>query len=56
MANAMDQGAIDKRNAAFWDELCGSSLAISLDIKDSSPASLKRFDDWYFDYYPYLFT
>ena len=56
MTNALDQDAIDKNNAAFWDELCGSSLARSLDIKDSSPASLKRFDDWYFDYYPYLFT
>ncbi|MBR0801197.1 class I SAM-dependent methyltransferase [Bradyrhizobium jicamae] len=56
MAHTLDQNAIDKNNAAFWDELCGSSLAKSLDITDSSPASLKRFDDWYFAYYPYLFT
>ncbi len=26
----------------------------SLGVKDSSAASLKRFDDWYFDFYPYL--
>jgi SAM-dependent methyltransferase len=56
MADALDQNAIDKKNATFWDELCGSSLAKSLGITNSSPASLKRFDDWYFAYYPYLFT
>ncbi|MGH8636936.1 MAG: class I SAM-dependent methyltransferase [Burkholderiales bacterium] len=27
-----------------------------LGIQDASPASLKRFDDWYFAYYPYLFV
>lgn len=43
-----------KANASFWDELCGSQLAKVLGIKDSSKASLKKFDDWYFDYYPYL--
>jgi ubiquinone/menaquinone biosynthesis C-methylase UbiE len=41
-------------NSQFWNELCGSGLARTLGIKDSSPASLKRFDDWYFDFYPYL--
>jgi SAM-dependent methyltransferase len=42
-------------NAAFWDELCGSQLAKSLGVTDWSPASLKKFDDWYFQFYPYLF-
>jgi SAM-dependent methyltransferase len=46
---------ISKSNAAFWDELCGSQLAKSLGITDSSVESLKKFDDWYFDFYPYLF-
>ena len=41
-------------NSLFWNELCGSALARTLGIKDSSPDSLKRFDDWYFDFYPYL--
>src|SRR5579871_5807972 len=41
-------------NSAFWNELCGSTLARRLGIKDASPASLKLFDDWYFDFYPYL--
>lgn len=48
------QTDIDQRNAAFWDELCGTQLAQSLGVTDSSPESLKKFDDWYFDYYPYL--
>ncbi len=48
------QSGIDQANAAFWDELCGSSLARMLGITDASPASLKKFDDWYMDFYPYL--
>jgi len=39
-----------------WREFCGSHLAKVIGITDSSPESLKRFDDWYFDTYPYLFT
>ena len=46
---------ISKLNASFWDELCGSQLAKFLGIKDSSIESLKKFDDWYFDFYPYLY-
>ena len=34
--------ALDERNATFWDELCGSSLARSLGITDASPESLER--------------
>jgi SAM-dependent methyltransferase len=41
-------------NAAFWNELCGTTLARSIGVTDASPASLRRFDSWYFDYYPYL--
>jgi ubiquinone/menaquinone biosynthesis C-methylase UbiE len=48
------QQVIDHRNREFWDELCGTQLAQSLGVTDSSPGSLKRFDDWYFDFYPYL--
>lgn len=51
----MDQSTISARNSEFWDELCGSALARSLGVTDSSKESLKRFDDWYFDFYPYLF-
>ncbi len=50
---SMQQG-IDGRNAAFWDELCGTALAQTIGISDHSPQSLRRFDAAYMDYYPYL--
>jgi SAM-dependent methyltransferase len=46
--------ALDDRNAAFWDELCGTNLARSLGITDASEPSLARFDEAYFALYPYL--
>lgn len=46
--------ALDDRNAAFWDELCGTNLARTLGITDASPESLARFDEAYFAIYPYL--
>ncbi|GAB4172310.1 MAG: hypothetical protein Fur006_01020 [Coleofasciculaceae cyanobacterium] len=50
----MYQEDIDKKNANFWNELCGSGLAKSLGITESTPESLQRFDQAYFDIYPYL--
>jgi SAM-dependent methyltransferase len=44
----------DTQNRQFWDELCGTTFARKLGIHDHSPASLQRFDQAYFDYYPYL--
>ena len=41
-------------NAGFWNEPCGSHAARILGVTDASIKSLRRFDDWYFDYYPYL--
>ncbi len=48
------QSETDVRNAAFWNELCGSALARSLGITDSTPESLRKFDDAYMAMYPYL--
>jgi SAM-dependent methyltransferase len=48
------QHEIDRRNASFWDELCGTGLAQSLGITEVTAESLKRFDEAYFEYYPYL--
>ena len=48
------QNMIDTANTDFWDELCGTTLAEQLGIESSSPENLKKFDDWYFDFYPYL--
>ena len=49
------QASTDVENIAFWNELCGTTLAKSLGIADDSPESLKKFDDWYLDFYRYLF-
>jgi SAM-dependent methyltransferase len=46
---------IDDSNIAFWNELCGTQLAQFLDIRDASAASLRKFDAWFFDFYPYVF-
>jgi ubiquinone/menaquinone biosynthesis C-methylase UbiE len=48
------QSAIDQRNRAFWDELCGTGLARSLGISEITPESLARFDEAYMGHYPYL--
>lgn len=50
----MSSADVSERNVAYWEEMCGSNLAKTLGITDSKPESLKRFDEWYFDYYPYL--
>jgi ubiquinone/menaquinone biosynthesis C-methylase UbiE len=48
------QEAIDRANSEFWNELCGSILARTLGIRDHSPDSLRRFDDAFLGFYPYL--
>ena len=48
------QSRVDSANTEFWSELCGSSLASMLGIVDASAESLAKFDNWYFDFYPYL--
>lgn len=50
----MNQQEVSGKNSEFWNELCGTQLAKSLGISDSSAPSLKKFDDWYFQIYPYL--
>ncbi|HCU89385.1 MAG TPA: hypothetical protein DGR97_05565 [Gammaproteobacteria bacterium] len=55
MNNHTETLSVDEQNKRFWNELCGTQLAKQLGVVDSSPASLQRFDNWYFDFYPYLF-
>jgi SAM-dependent methyltransferase len=50
----VDQSETDIRNAAFWNELCGSGLARSIGITDRTPVSLRKFDEAYMAMYPYL--
>lgn len=52
--SADGQSAIDQRNSAFWDELCGTEFARRHGIVEITPASLERFDEAYLAYYPYL--
>ncbi len=47
-------GQVDRANAEFWNELCGSQMARELGIVDHSAQSLARFDRAYLDFYPYL--
>lgn len=48
------QSETDAKNAAFWEELCGTKRAKDLGVVDNSAESLKKFDDWYMEFYPYL--
>jgi ubiquinone/menaquinone biosynthesis C-methylase UbiE len=48
------QSAIDQRNRAFWDELCGTGLAQSLGITEITADTVARFDEAYMGHYPYL--
>ena len=50
----MSRSNIDNQNSQFWNELCGTSLASALGIIEISVENLRRFDDAYFEYYPYL--
>lgn len=54
MSSIREASAVDRANREFWNELCGTSLARSLGIRDHSTASLKRFDEAYLGLYPYL--
>jgi SAM-dependent methyltransferase len=48
------QHQVDDNNRAFWDELCGTLFARSLGITTLDAESLRRFDEAYLAYYPYL--
>jgi SAM-dependent methyltransferase len=53
-ANGATQDAVDRRNAVFWDELCGSGLARQLGIVSSDANALHRYDAGFLAMYPYL--
>jgi SAM-dependent methyltransferase len=52
---APDAAALDRHNADFWDELCGSGLARSIGATGRTQEDLRRFDDAYMALYPYLY-
>jgi SAM-dependent methyltransferase len=55
MVEAIVSIDVDDKNSTFWDELCGTHFARSIGVVDNSPASLRKFDNWYFAFYPYLY-
>lgn len=52
----MEQEMITEQNEEFWNELSGTGLANTIGIEDLSKQSIKRYDDAYLDYYPYLLS
>ena len=50
----MSQPAVDTQNAAFWDTLCGWNLAQEAGITGRGEDDLRRFDELYLGFYPYL--
>jgi hypothetical protein len=48
------QDYIGTQNSEFWNELCGTNAAKVLGIDEQTSDSLRRFDKWFFDFYPYL--
>jgi SAM-dependent methyltransferase len=50
----MSQSAVDTQNAAFWDTLCGWNLAQNAGITGRGEDDLRRFDELYLGFYPYL--
>ncbi len=50
----MNNVKISESNATFWNELCGSYVAQELGITEFNSESLKKYDDWYLKFYPYL--
>ena len=48
------QAKVGRRNAAFWNEICGTWLAQQLGITEPSQENLDRYDEAYLNIYPYL--
>lgn len=48
------QQEIDRKNALFWNEPCGTALAKSIGVDTLTPKNIRRFDESYLSYYPYL--
>lgn len=47
---------VEKKSLNFWEEICGIIRFRDLGLKEISPESLKIFDSWYMEYYPYLYN
>src|SRR5450631_2004023 len=54
LSSMANQADIDSKNETWWDELCGSTAAKAWGITDDSKNSLRRFDENFFRFYPYV--
>jgi len=54
MGESNRQSNIDYANTMFWDELCGSAQARRLGVTGNDSSSLRKFDTWFFNFYPYV--
>ena len=54
MSDAQHQSLVNTANAAFWDELCGTTMAHQMGITEHTAQSFQLFDQRYFEFYPYL--
>ena len=45
---------LDDRNADFWNELCGTTLARSIGVSERTPEQVAKFDAAFLRMYPYL--
>jgi ubiquinone/menaquinone biosynthesis C-methylase UbiE len=45
---------INSPNSEYWNELCGTRAASKLGIVPGRVSDAVIFDEWFFDYYPYL--
>jgi SAM-dependent methyltransferase len=50
----MSPNDLANKNSDFWNEMCGTSLAKSLGITEINENTLEKFDNAYFEMYPYL--
>lgn len=44
----------ENRNAEFWNDICGSHAALVNGFDISTRFGVEQFDNWYFEFYPYL--
>jgi SAM-dependent methyltransferase len=42
------------KNSEYWSQLCGSRAARKLGITAGDPGGVAIFDEWFFNFYPYL--
>ena len=46
---------MSQNNKFFWNELCGTRAFKNLGLSEVSPSAISKFDEWYMDYYTYLY-